>query len=196
MKKILLTLLAFLLLSGVALAQQSDNIENDLVIDTNTSETSSQYFNIELKKGVQNPITKKIPFKIVITPKINSSKTQILWNVPTVFTVTKNHSEFVSLIRDQTYTYSALLKPNKEGSYNISVNVVSWQTDSNKSNSADTNITLNKSLIVSPIETMYIVYILLIVLLVAGIAALIIFLLSKGIKLLVKKAKVWFTPPY
>lgn len=196
MKKILLTLLAFLLLSGVALAQQSDNIENDLVIDTNTSETSSQYFNIELKKGVQNPITKKIPFKIVITPKINSSKTQILWNVPTVFTVTKNHSEFVSLIRDQTYTYSALLKPNKEGSYNISVNVVSWQTDSNKSNSADTNITLNKSLIVSPIETMYIVYIFLIVLLVAGIATLIIFLLSKGIKLLVKKAKIWFTPPY
>lgn len=191
MKKLLLSLLIIFLLTGVTFAQQKDTVN-----ESNNNETSSQYFELNLIRGVQNPISKNIPFKVVITPRINSPKTQILWNVPTVFTVTKNHSDFVSLIKNQTYTYSALLKPNKEGSYNISVNIVSWQTDSNKSNSANTNITLSKSLVISPVDTMYIVYILVIVLLIAGICALVIYILSKGIKLVIKKAKVWFTPPY
>jgi hypothetical protein len=203
MKKILLALTILSIFSSTIFAQQL-NTENPLqkeeVLIENTSEekplTSSQYFEIELIRGTQNPITKKIPLKVVITPKINSSKTQILWNVPTVFTITKNHSEFVSLNRGQTYTFTASLEPKKGGQFNISVNVISWQTDSNKANSASININLSNSLVVTPIETMYIVYIIIYVLLFIGVIGLLAFLLSKGVKILVKKAKIWFTPPY
>ncbi|HRX43984.1 MAG TPA: hypothetical protein P5059_01905, partial [Candidatus Dojkabacteria bacterium] len=68
--------------------------------------------------------------------------------------------------------------------------------DSNKSNSANTSININNSLVVTPIETMYVIYIVLFVLLVLGGIAISIFLLSKAVKILVKKAKIWFTPPY
>lgn len=199
MKKVLLVITILTLFYSTIFAQQPElnGISNgmDTIIE-NTSETSSQYFEIDLIRGTQNPITKKIPLKVVITPKINSSKTQILWSVPTVFTVSKNHPEFVSLNRDQTYTYTASLEPKKAGQYSLSVNVISWQTDSNKSNSANTSININNSLVVTPIETMYVIYIVLFVLLVLGGIAISIFLLSKAVKILVKKAKIWFTPPY
>lgn len=203
MKKFLLALTIISTFSSTIFAQQpniEDSLQKEEVIMENTSEekplTSSQYFEIELIRGTQNPITKKIPLKVVITPKINSSKTQILWNIPTVFTITKNHSEFVPLNKGQTYTFKASLEPKKSGRYNVSVNVISWQTDSNKANSASININLSNSLVVTPIETMYIVYIIIYVLLFIGVIGLLAFLLSKGIKILVKKAKIWFTPPY
>ncbi len=204
MKKILLTLFTIFLFSSTVLAQELDLIDTSLeseeqvenVVDEKTTKTSSPYFELELTRGAQNPLTKKIPLKVIITPKINSSRTQILWNVPTVFTVHKDHNEFVSLNKGQTYTYTASLEPNKEGPYNISVNVISWQVDSNKSNSADISLTISKSLVVTPIDTMYYVYILLYVLLAISIIAILAFLISKGIKILVKKAKIWFTPPY
>lgn len=199
MKKILLVITILTLFYSTIFAQQPElnGISNgmDTIIE-NTSETSSQYFEIDLIRGTQNPITKKIPLKVIIKPKINSSKTQILWSVPTVFTVSKNHPEFVSLNRDQTYTYTASLEPKKAGQYSLSVNVISWQTDSNKSNSANTSININNSLVVTPIETMYVIYIVLFVLLVLGGIAISIFLLSKAVKILVKKTKIWFTPPY
>ncbi len=203
MKKILLVFTILSLFYLTVSAQQpevNDSSNEEEAVIENISEgnpsASSQYFEIELIRGTQNPITKKIPLKVVITPKINSSKTQILWSVPTVFSVLKNHSEFVSLNRDQTYTFTASLEPKKTGQYSISVNVISWQTDSNKSNSANTSININESLVVTPIETMYIVYIILFVLLVLGGIAILLFLLLKAIKILVKKAKIWFTPPY
>ena len=203
MKKFLLALTIISTFSSTIFAQQpniEDSLQKEEVIMENTSEekplTSSQYFEIELIRGTQNPITKKIPLNVVITPKINSSKTQILWNIPTVFTITKNHSEFVSLNKGQTYTFKASLEPKKSGRYNVSVNVISWQTDSNKANSSSININLSNSLVVTPIETMYIVYIIIYVLLFIGVIGLLAFLLSKGIKILVKKAKIWFTPPY
>lgn len=204
MKKIFFALFTTILFSSTVLAQESEivdtslesnkQIEND--IDNKTTITSTPYFDLELTRGAQNPLTQKIPLKVIITPKINSSQTQILWNVPTVFEVDRDHNEFVSMNKGETYTFTASIKPIKEGPYNISVNVISWQADSNKSNTADLSITINKSLIVTPIDTMYYIYILVYVLIAVGIVALLVFLISKGIKILVKKAKIWFTPPY
>lgn len=204
MKKIILLLFTMFIFSSSILAQESDTIDTNLeneqqvenIVDDKTIRTSSPYFELEFVRGAQNPLTQKIPLKVTITPKINSSRTQILWNVPTVFEVNTNHPEFVSMNKGQTYTYTASIKPIKEGPYSISVNVISWQADSNKSNSADLSITINKSLIVTPIDTMYYIYILIYVLIAVGIVALLVFLISKGIKTVVKRAKIWFTPPF
>lgn len=209
MKKAILSLIIFLLLPLNIFAQEdgityeeykqvSNDIENTQESeDTESSNTltNNDYFQLELIRKVQSPFNKKIPFEIKITPKIDSPKTQIIWNTQSVFTVEKDHPEFVSLLKDQTYTYSAKLIPNKEGTYNISVTVVSWQFNSNKSASVNYSITLSKSHLVQPIDTLYIVYNLLLVLGILGVSALVLYLIMKSIKTLVKRARIWLTPP-
>ena len=205
MKKILLTLFTFTMLISPAFSQEQLNDtsvepveEKTQVEDEKTNSTTSinKYFELELKRGTQNPITKTIPFTVYVTPKINSSKTQILWNVPAVFDVERKHNEFVSLTKGQTYSFSASLTPQKSGSYEVSVNVISWQTDSNKANSADYKLVIDKSLTVQPVDTMYTVYIILFIVGVIGVFVLLFFLIKKGANVLTKKAKSWLTPPY
>ena len=212
MKKLLLLILILLLSPILLLAQEDENgmtyeesleqknitvmpEEESQDTDSSLSITNNDYFQLEIIRKAQSPFNKKIPFEIVITPKIDSPKTQIIWSTPSVFTVEKEHSEFVSLQKDNTYTYTAKLKPNKEGTYNISVNVVSWQFNSNKSASVEYNITINKSLTVQPIDSMYVVTLLLFVLGILGVSALAVYLIMKAIKVLIKKAKIWLTPP-
>ena len=124
MKKILLTLFTFTMLISPVFSQEQLNDtsvepveEKTQVEDEKTNSTTSinKYFELELKRGTQNPLTKTIPFTVYVTPKINSSKTQILWNVPAVFDVERKHSEFVSLTKGQTYSFSASLTPQKSG---------------------------------------------------------------------------------
>ena len=205
MKKILLTLFTFTMLISPVFSQEQLNDtsvepveEKTQVEDEKTNSTTSinKYFELELKRGTQNPITKTIPFTVYVTPKINSSKTQILWNVPAVFDVERKHNEFVSLTKGQTYSFSASLTPQKSGSYEVSVNVISWQTDSNKANSADYKLVIDKSLTVQPVDTMYTVYIILFIVGVIGVFVLLFFLIKKGANVLTKKAKSWLTPPY
>lgn len=205
MKRILLTLLAFTMLISPVFSQEQLNdasaepVEEKVEVEdkeTNTTTSINKYFELELKRGTQNPITKTIPFTVYVTPKINSSKTQILWNVPTVFDVERKHNEFVSLTRGQTYSFSASLTPKKSGSYEVSVNVISWQTDSNKSNSANYKLVIDKSLTVQPVDTMYTVYIILIIVGIVGVFVLLFFLIKKAANVLTKKAKSWLTPPY
>ena len=212
MKKLLLSILILLLSPILLLAQEDENgmtyeesleqknitvmpEEESQDTDSSLSITNNDYFQLEIIRKAQSPFNKKIPFEIVITPKIDSPKTQIIWSTPSVFTVEKEHSEFVSLQKDNTYTYTAKLKPNKEGTYNISVNVVSWQFNSNKSASVEYNITINKSLAVQPKDSMYVVTLLLFVLGILGVSALAVYLIIKAIKVLIKKAKIWLTPP-
>jgi len=76
------------------------------------------------------------------------------------------------------------------------VNVISWQTDSNKANSADYKLVIDKSLTVQPVDTMYTVYIILFIVGVIGVFVLLFFLIKKGANVLTKKAKSWLTPPY
>ena len=213
MKKVILSI-PILFLSSIFIYAQSDEdgityeqnqqMEESLItIDSqeledenpNTSITSNDYFYLELTKNTQNPFNKKISFTINITPKIDSPKTQIIWSTPSVFTVEKEHSDFVSLSKGETYSYSAKLNPNKEGTYTLSVNVVSWQYNSNKSASVDYNMTINKSLILQPVDSTFIITLVLFILGVIGGSALLIYISIKSIKKLAIKAKIWLTPP-
>ena len=162
MKRILLTLLTFTMLISPVFSQEQLNdasaepVEEKIQIEdkeTNTTTSINNYFELELKRGTQNPITKTIPFTVYVTPK-------------------------------------------KSGSYEVSVNVISWQTDSNKSNSADYKLVIDKSLTVQPVDTMYTVYIILIIVGIIGVFVLLFFLIKKAANVLIKKAKSWLTPPY
>lgn len=206
MKRIMLFVLSIFLITTPLFAQEDLEVTSEtdeqfdkavqVADEKNNSVTSTnQYFEIELKRGTQSPISKKIPFTAVITPKIDSPKTQILWNVPTVFKFDSNNPEFVSLKKGETYSYSISIEPDKAGAYDISVNVISWQYNTNKSNSANYNITIGDSLTIQPTDPQYTMLLLLMIFGILAGTGLITFLLIKSIKMLIKKAKIWLTPP-
>jgi len=204
MKKIFFTLFLLFFLTIPVFAQETEmdllneevEIKNQVTdIENSTVTSTNQYFKLELKRGVQSPITKKIPFTVYITPKMDSPKTQITWNIPTSFKLEQKHEEYVSLKKDQTYSFSASAKPEQKGTYDITVNVISWQYNTNKSNSAYYNITLDKSLVIQPLDPKYTLLLLLFVFGVLVASGALIFVLIKSLKIIIKKVKVWITPP-
>ncbi len=201
MKKIILAVFITLLTSTTLFAQEEipEEIDSTAEIEVDeekkTVKSSNKYFDLELHIGSQKSLSKKIPVTLFITPQIDSSKTQILWNIPTTFDIEKGHSEFVSLTQGVTYSYNVFLTPKREGRYNVSVNVIAWQYDTNKSNSVGQNIELNKSLVVQPTSTGYIGGLLAFIAGILAVSVLFVLLIIKGVKILTKKAKGWLTPP-
>ena len=197
MKKSLLTLLILLLSFNLSFAQMEGNgTQGDQIVTDEEPTSKNAYFDLKLTRGSQNPLNREIPFTITITPKLDSPKTQILWDVPTVFTLKTKHTEFVSLEEGKTYTYSATIKPQREGAYNIVVNVISWQYDTNKTNSVKDTVTLDEGLTVQPMDTQYILTILLLVAGILIISGISIFVLIKVIKKSILKLRRWLTPPF
>jgi hypothetical protein len=198
MKKILLTLLILLLSFNLSFAQSEDEIilDEEEIVNEEEQISKNAYFDLELIRGTQNPLNREIPFEIKITPKLDSPKTQILWDIPAVFTLKTKHNEFVSLEEGQTYTFSATIKPQREGSYNIVVNVISWQYDTNKTNSVKDTLTLSKALTVQPADPQYGLLILLVIASVLIISGISIFVLVKVVKKSITKIRKWLTPPF
>lgn len=210
MKKIITTLVILLLSITLLNAQQediSDQQEFELINtqleesevahneDENSVSSRNQYFDLELVKVRQSPLNKEILFRLYIKPKIDSPRTQIIWDAPSSLEITKKHSEFLSFKKDTIYTLEATIKPNKAGLFNVAATAISWQYDTNRTNSVNYNLDVNNSLIAQPVAIQYtltlILFILGIVLLTAGI----IFGIVKGLKVLIKKFKKWITPP-
>jgi len=197
MKKFLLTISILLLSLTPILAQTEEEVTTtEEEVTTTEEESSNAYFDLRLERGTQNPLNKEIPYTLYITPKIDSPKTQILWDVPLVFELTEKHSEFVSLVSGTTYSYKVSLKPEREGTYNIAANVISWQYDTNKSNTVEDIIELNGALVVQPIDAQYTLTILIIVLAVLLLSGISIFVLIKVVKKSVVKLRKWLTPPF
>ena len=201
MKKLLITTYIILLSISPIFAQMNsdDASEYDVVVsETEYVEktSSNSYFDLVLEKGSQNPLNKKIPFTLTITPRIDSPRTQILWDVPVVFSLETKHNEFVKLQEDMTYTFSANVKPNRGGSYNIAVNVISWQHDKNKTNTVKYTVTINDALTVQPVDSQYTLTILIVVVSIILLSIVSVFLIIKATKVLLVKLKKWLTPPF
>ncbi|MDD3474972.1 MAG: hypothetical protein PHP08_03710 [Candidatus Dojkabacteria bacterium] len=187
MKKLLL-LLQIILLTSLP-------ISTIYAEEETTREVTTQYFNLSISKGLQSAWDKSITYTVTITPQIDSEETQILWDAPTAIDITPRHSEFVDLTRGETYTFNAKVRPERSGSYEISVNVISWQHDTNYTNSVSDIITFDSNLLVSPQDPNYIYAILvkyLIIFVFVGLLTWgVIFFSKKGLKSL----KKWLTPP-
>lgn len=201
MKKLLITTYILLLSISTIFAQMNseETFEYDIVVnETEEIEktSSNSYFDLVMEKGSQNPLSKKIPFTLTITPRIDSPKTQILWDVPVVFSLETKHKEFVDLQKDVTYTFNANVKPNRGGSYNISANVISWQHDTNKTNTVTYTVTINDALTVQPVDSQYTLTLLIVIVSIILLSAASVFLIVKGTKKLLVKLKKWLTPPF
>ncbi len=203
----LFTTIVLLLLSFSLISAQDSTVE----IDTETAENESipiveekektttstnKYFELELIRGTQNPLTKSIPYTLYITPKIESEETQILWSVPSTLIAKPSHKEFQTLQKDQTYTFKMNVSPQREGSYEVTANIVSWQYDINYTNSVSSTLELSKNLVVQPVDSEYTLSILLLTLgglILLGMGG---FLAYKASDKLIKKLKSWLTPPF
>jgi hypothetical protein len=213
MKKIVTTL-AFLLLfpfsiwaSGTTTEEISTeenketqnivNLEEESVVisDGDTKTVTSKYFDLVLIRKAQLPFGKKVPYEIEITSHIDSPKTQILWEVPTTMTINAKHNEFISIGKDETKKFKATLTPNRDGTYVVGVNVISWQFDTNYTNSIKDTLEFDKNLVLQPVSDAYKVgnilkiFLLIVMSLVALYAGY--FFTKKGMKYI----KKWLTPP-
>lgn len=206
--KILLIPILFFSLTTALLAQ-----DQEIVVDKEVAESESlpivnenpkkktvtsknNYFELELIRGTQSPLTKNIPFTLYITPKIDSQKTQILWEVPSTLSARSTHKEFVSLNKDETYKFKVNIDPQRAGTYDVSASVISWQYDINYTNSVSSTVTLSNNLVVQPVDSEYSVSIMLMVALAVILLGIGGFLLYRASGKLVKKLKLWLTPPF
>ncbi len=166
------------------------------IIDENQTKVTTKFFDLLLIRKNQSAIFGYVPYELQITPHLDSSKTQILWYVPTTLTVSPKHNEFISMEGGKTYTVRANIKPLREGSYEITASVISWQHDTNYANTINDTLTFDESLVLQPSSTQYKVmsvvkYILLVIAIIGAC-----FGISKIIKKFMPQIRQWFTPPY
>lgn len=196
MKKILPLLIIFLMLSvGKSFAQV--NPEEVSVIDTKVEneDSTEKYFDLQLVKVSQSALNKGITYELTITPNIDSPKTQIVWDIPSTFKVSPKHNDFVNLSKGQTYTFKAVVFPKKEGVYDITANVTSWQSKGNFTNSTSAEVQLNNNLVLQPVDSTYTAGIIALVVSIIGIGIVVILVIKKSSSKMLARFKIWLTPP-
>ncbi|MDD4382394.1 MAG: hypothetical protein PHE21_03590 [Candidatus Dojkabacteria bacterium] len=191
MKKILLIIILLLTFTPFSTILAQDNEEESNLISTQ----ENRYFELTLEKITQSAFDKSIVYELTIKPLIDSPRTQITWVAPLSFKTNPRHSEFVDLEIDQTYTYKANIKPLKSGTYDISVSVVSWQYDTNYTNSISDTVVINGSLLVEPVFSEYTTGVIIITVISLLLFAFLIWFVIKLTKKGLAKAKKWLTPP-
>jgi hypothetical protein len=186
-KAVILTIFLTTLLLPTSLFAQEDSEDN--------LTTTTQYFDITMQRASQSAFTKTVTYVIYVNPKIDSSRTQIIWDAPTSIEINPKHKEFVDMYRGQTYELKAKVKPKKSGTYEISVNLIAWQHDTNYTNSVSDLVTFNNNLVATPVDPSYTYTLIAKYLIIALITGLSIWggivFGKKGLKAL----KDWLTPP-
>ncbi len=191
MKKILIIIVLLLTFTPLSTVIAQENEEEINLISTQ----ENKYFELTLEKITQSAFDKSILYELTIKPLIDSPRTQITWVSPLSFKTNPKHSEFVDLEIDQTYTYKANIKPLKSGTYDISVSVVSWQYDTNYTNSISDTVVINGSLLVEPVFSEYTTGVIIITVISLLLFAFLIWFVIKLAKKGAAKAKKWLTPP-
>lgn len=187
MKKIIMFLIIFtsLLTPYLAHAQESD--EN---LSTNT-----KYFDIRMERGGQAAWDKAVTYIIYVTPKMDSERTQIIWEAPVAIDISPKHKEFVDLYQGQTYNFKAKIKANKPGNYEISVNLIAWEHDANYTNSVNDLITFDNRLLAVPLDSKYTLKVVGKYFIIFGSIGVLIWILVLKGKIWLIKLKHWLTPP-
>lgn len=191
----LLLLIPFLFLSFSPILATDDAYQEEVQINENTKQVVGRFFELSLEKKTQNPLNKNIPYVLTIKPLISSPKTQIIWNTPTTLEARARHSEFVNLNEGEEYVFKGVITPVRAGTYDFSVSVISWQYDTNYTNTVGDTLTLNRSLVSQPTTSEYTILSIAMVILGLGILGGIVYLTIKLVNQYTKKAKKWLTPP-
>lgn len=180
-------------------------VENstDSTVQTDTTDpnetkitATNKYFDLVLVRKNQSGFNNAVPYELYITPHLDSPKTQIRWFVASALEAKPRHKEFLEMKEGQTYKVKADIFAKKGGTYEVAVNVISWQHDTNYMNGVNDSIVFDKSFVLQPVSTYYTLtniskYVL--ILFAFVLAAIAIVKLGKKYS---KKIKLWLTPPY
>ena len=180
----------------VEITEQDLEEEEEVSIDENTKMIYGKYFDLRLERKTQSALNKKIQYILTVKPHLNSAKTQIIWKSPTTIEIDPKHTEFNNLSEGEEYTFKANLLPLKGGTYEFAVSVISWQHDTNYTNSIGEKITFNENLILQPVSSEYTLGSIVMVVGILLGSAVIIVIAVMIVKSYMKKAKKWLTPPY
>lgn len=183
-----LTILLFLILPTSVLAQDIDKEEQQ-------STNIVKYFDLELVQALQTPFGKTVTYTLNIRPLMDSPKTEILWSYPATLDVKPKHKRFIEMKEGEVYKVKSVVKPKNQGTYNISVSVISWQHDTNYTNSVGDSLNFDRNLILQPVSSEYMLANILMIVGILLIFGIGIFLLIKFSKKGAEKAKKWLTPP-
>jgi hypothetical protein len=149
----------------------------ETTVDENTTRATNKYFDLTLTEGGQSPLDKSITYTL------------------TIVKITPRHKEFVSVTKDVESKYKATIKPTMSGEYKITASVVSWQFDTNYTNTVNNSLTLSNSLVSQPITPEYTILVVIEILVLIGVSGLAIWGGIELSKKVLKKTKVWLTPP-
>lgn len=210
MKKLadILLIIYIILFSSVPLYAKEEDIESDFDMEVDIVEESSdttttednltidtRYFEIELVREGQSAWNKAVTYMIYVTPKIDSKRTQIIWDTPTVIDVKPRHPEFVDLYKGETYSFKARIFSERAGTYEITVNIIAWQHDTNYTNSVSDIITFDDDLLAQPLDSGYTFGVIVKILVILSVIGLVIFLLVRFGRKGFVTFKHWLTPP-
>jgi len=167
----------------------------ETTVDENTTRATNKYFDLTLSEGLQSPLDKSITYTLTIVPHIDSSKTQIIWDSSSTIKIKPRHKELVSVTKDVESTYKATIKPTVGGEYKITASVVSWQYDTNYTNTVNNSLTLSSGLVSQPVTPEYTILVVIEILILIGVSGLAVWGGLELSKKVLKKTKVWLTPP-
>ena len=186
--KVLFFLLTFLLIPSSLFAQEK-------VLETEKTIPVTKYFDLRLEHSPQSAFNKVVPFTLYVRPLMDTPRTEILWSSNEGLVLTPKHNRFIAMKEGETYELKGTAKAKSGGTFNISVSVISWQHDTNYTNSINETVNFDRNLVLQPVSTEYTTSLILMyvgILLVIGVG---IFFIIKLAKKGSEKAKKWLTPP-
>ena len=186
---IILTVILSLFLSFPVFAQDNQQELNE------TNIKSTRYFDIQIVESTQNPFNKSVTLTATITALLDSPKTQIVWDIPNTLNANLKAKNFFSISEGETLSQKIVIKPKTAGTNNITASVISWQHDTNYTNSATKTLTFNKNLEVVPQTSEYKTSVLIMYLGFLLLGGILKFIIIKVVKRGTQKAKKWLTPP-
>ncbi len=175
---------------------KTDYYEDD--IEDSSEETEQGIinpFDIKITFGTQNPLNKKIPVWIAVTPNIDAERAEITWDSRYGLTFIPQYEQFVKLNKGETYSFKTILVPEEPGSYTLTVNVNEWGYGRNYTSSSDIQLKISENLVTDPATEGYGIATIVMYIVLALIAVAVIFLLIFAGKKFATWMKEWLKPP-
>ncbi len=112
-------------------------------------------FDTTVEFGTQSAWNKKIPLKITVKANIDSSRTQIDFIIPAGIKIEKGFDDFFPMAAGQTVELDATIIPENKGFFEIKINTIAWQSNTNLSSSSVFNIEIAEDLTTIPKTSNY-----------------------------------------
>ncbi|MBN1374294.1 hypothetical protein JW962_03110 [Candidatus Dojkabacteria bacterium] len=136
-------------------AESKDTIDENQ--EVTYVDTAHGHIEISAVVKTQSPVNKSIPVEVTYTSKISGIKGYLTVSDYSGLTP-KNDKIWVPIEKDKTYKKTIQLQPKREGSYDVTVDIIIFGYDVNYGDSTTITVTLNKNLVVRETASTFLLY--------------------------------------